>query len=67
MNFYKIKLIKNITQREAWVPIHAADIQGARVAATLKCTKTEFIPDYPSLQVINEEEYEILNQEVFKK
>jgi hypothetical protein len=67
MALYKIKLIKNISHREAWIPIHASDIAQARVAATLKCTKTEFIPDYTSLQAIDEEEYEVLNQIVFKK
>ena len=67
MNHYKIKLIKNISHREAWVPIQASDTQNARIAATLKCAKTEFIPDYNSLQIIDETEYGVLAQEVFVK
>ncbi len=67
MTHYKIKLVKNISKREAWVPIYATDMNQARVEATLKCTKTEFIPDYPSLQVMDEEKYQQLNQIVFKK
>lgn len=67
MTRYKIKLIKNITNREAWVPILATDVANARIAATLKCAKTEFIPDYNSLQVIDEAEYESLTQELFVK
>ncbi|MDO1448168.1 hypothetical protein Q0590_17980 [Rhodocytophaga aerolata] len=67
MNHYKVKLIKNISHREAWVPVQADDVQNARIAATLKCTKTEFIPDYTSLQEIDLEEYELLAQQSFVK
>jgi hypothetical protein len=67
MNHYKVKLIKNISHREAWVTLLAPDMQHARIAATLKCTKTEFIPDYTSLQEIDEAEYELLAQELFVK
>jgi hypothetical protein len=67
MALYKIKLIKNITAREAWIPVNANDIAQARIAATLKCTKTEFIPDYTSLQVIDEEEYDRISSLGFKK
>jgi hypothetical protein len=67
MAFYKIKLIKNISAREAWIPVDANDIAQARIAATLKCTKTEFIPDYNSIQVIDEEEYERISSVGFKK
>jgi hypothetical protein len=67
MIHYKIKLIKNISHREAWVPIQAADTREAQIAATLKCTKTEFIPDYTTLQVIEQAEYESLEQELFVK
>ncbi|QHT71327.1 hypothetical protein GXP67_34065 [Rhodocytophaga rosea] len=67
MALYKIKLIKNISAREAWIPVNAHDIAQARNAATLKCTKTEFIPDYNSLQVIDEEEYELICRQEFRK
>ncbi len=67
MTHFKIKLVKNISHREAWVPIYAPDVAQAKVAATLKCTRTEFIPDYTSLQIIEEEEYQALNQVIFKK
>lgn len=67
MALYKIKLIKNISSREAWIPVNADDIAQARIAATLKCTKTEFIPDYNSIQLIDEREYELLTSQGFRK
>ena len=67
MALYKIKLIKNISAREAWIPVDASDLAQARIAATLKCTKTEFIPDYNSVQVIDEEEYVRISSMEFKK
>jgi hypothetical protein len=67
MPHYKIKLVKNISHRETWVPIQADDTRQAQIAATLKCTKTEFIPDYTSLQVIDWPEFNSLEQVVFVK
>jgi hypothetical protein len=67
MAFYKIKLIKNLSFREAWIPVDASDIEQARILATLKCTKTEFIPDYNSIQLIDEEEFQLLYNIEFKK
>lgn len=67
MALYKVKLIKNVSLREAWIPISADDLAQARIAATLKCTKTEFIPRYGSIQLIDEAEYELLCNVEFKK
>ena len=49
------------------MPVHAGDEAQARILATLKCTKTEFIPDYNSIQLIEEKEFQILDNIEFKK
>jgi hypothetical protein len=67
MALYKVKLIQNISSREAWIAVSASDLAQARIAATLRCTKTEFIPDYHSIQLIDEAEYERLSSVEFKK